>query len=138
VTRYSGRNLDTIFYEIRKSYPTSELVIDDLFFRNGDKTIPLQTISGVFNLIYMKHHVDSVSKSVAEAIFYSSRNYLSGKFYFSGSNYTNVVTCSANDMSCIQANLKRCTVGSIITLEGCQLRNSKNANEFLSKSIKLD
>jgi hypothetical protein len=112
--------------------------MDDLRSHDGNTNTSLQTISGAFNLIHMKSYVDSVSISVAEAIFYSSKNYLSGKFYFSGNNFTGVITCSANDRNCIQTNLKRCTIGSVITLEGCQIKNSNNTYDFISKSIKLD
>jgi hypothetical protein len=137
-TNYGGSNLDTIFREILNAYTNSTLVIDNLRSPDFHGASTSMEISGAFNLIYMNANVDSVSKTVAEAIFYTSKNYQSGRFYFSGSSFSNVIPCSANDMNCIQTNLKRCTVGSIITLERCQLRNSNNTYDFISKSIKLD
>ena len=137
--RLFGNSLDSLFLVIVKGYPNSYLAIDELRFTNKDGINTfLQKESAAFNILHANYAIDSVSKTMAELIFYTFKIYKAGRIYFSGSNFKNVITCNATDINCVRSNFSMCTIGSIITLEGCLYRNPQDGNEAINKTIKLN
>ncbi len=137
--RYFHNDLKELLRVTVNENPNADLAIDDLINYNAPElSRSLQLVSGVFNSIYARYAVDSVSISKAELIFYSYKIYRSGKFYFSGRNFGNVISCNAYDMNCIRNNIKNCIPGTVITLVDCVPRNTNLANEVINKLIKLD
>lgn len=136
---YSGNDLDALFQGIVKEYPNAYLVIDDLrFINNAGTGLSLTKEAGAFNIIHAAYAADSLSASVAELLFYSNKVYISGSFYFSGSGFQNVLSCSAADMPCIRNYLKLCRPGTTVVLEACRYNNPKDGNGVISKVIKLN
>jgi len=139
VQNYVGKNLTVLCHDMIKEHPNASLAIDELRFCDETGNCKyLEAESSFINLAYSNYWVDSISKNLAELIFYGSRQYKTGKFYFSGNYFRNVTTCNATDANCIENNLKKCAPGTIIILEGCQYKNKDNGFEFVNKKIQLD
>jgi hypothetical protein len=134
---YSGGKLADLLNFIVKEHDGFELMIDDL--RNADSTQDHQSllvVAGAFNLIHANVQTDSVSKSMAEVLYYGYKIYGAGRFYFSGEGFRNTMSCTASDITCVRNNINRCAPGSIIIMEGCKTRiNGKE--EVINKVMKL-
>lgn len=140
ISNYIDKDLKKMFARMIADHPGCSLVIDELcgYDKNHQRHY-LENEAVLFNLQHSNKSYDSVTVQMAELLFYSIKSYLSGNIYFSGTNFTNVITVTKKDFFLLPNYFGRCAPGSIITFENCIYKNPDGSlSKPLTKTIKLD